>query len=142
MPSRVSKKLPLLILTVLVSTATGRAATPTIVHVDLMDPSTSPSVKDMTIKADEQSVKAGPVTFMVSNDSRNLVHEMIVVSVDKPDAPLPYDKKDDRVIEVEDQGSRRSVGSGPRPEEDSEADVEAGNLSPDVQSADIITWQA
>ena len=114
MPSRVSKTLPLLILTLLASTAMGRAAAPAIVHVDLMDPSTGSSVKDMTIKADEQSVKAGPVTFVVSNDSKDLVHEMIVVSVDKPDAPLPYDKKDDRVVEskIKDLGEASDLDPG------------------------------
>ena len=45
------------------------------------------------------SVKAGPVVFDVSNDSKTQVHEVIVVAVANPDAPLPYDKKDDRVNE-------------------------------------------
>jgi uncharacterized cupredoxin-like copper-binding protein len=100
---RVVKNMPLVILTLLASIATGRAATApgAVVHVDLMDPSTSPSVKSMMIKADAQSVKAGPVTFVVSNDSKALVHEMIVVSVDSPGEPLPYDKKDNRVDESE-----------------------------------------
>ena len=88
---RVARNLPVLILTFLGSAATGRAATepPAIVHVDLMDPSTGPSFKGMMIKADQQSVKVGPVTFVVSNVSRDLVHEMIVVSVDKHGEPLP-----------------------------------------------------
>lgn len=115
MPFRVSD-LPLLFLTLLVSTALARAATkpPAVVHVDLMDPSAGPSVKDMMIKADPQTVKAGPVTFEVSNDSKDLVHEMIVVAVDKPDAPLPYDKKDQRVIEskIKDLGEASDLNPG------------------------------
>ena len=99
MQSRIGEKLPLLVLTLLFSTAIGRAATtlPAIVHVDLVDPSSGPSVKTMMIMADAQRIKAGPVTFVVSNNSKELIHEMIVVSVEKPDAPLPYDKKDDKV---------------------------------------------
>ena len=39
------------------------------------------------------------MTFDVTNWSRNLVHEMLVVAVDNPDAQLPYDADDQRVIE-------------------------------------------
>ena len=45
----------------------------------------------MSIRADRTSGKAGPVTFQVTNWSRSVVHEMLVVAVDSPDAPLPYD---------------------------------------------------
>ena len=62
-----------------------------------MDP--SPSINSMMIKTDAQDVKAGPVVFEVSNDSKTQVHEVIVVAVANPDGPLPYDKKDDRVNE-------------------------------------------
>ena len=113
---RVARNLPLLILTFLGSAATGRAATepPAVVHVDLMDPSTGPSFKGMMIKADQQSVKAGPVTFVVSNVSRDLVHEMIVVSVDKPGEPLPYDKNEGRVDEskIKDLGEASDLKPG------------------------------
>ena len=87
---------------------------PTIVHVDLMDPSTGPSIKSMTVKTDQQSVKAGPVKFLVSNDSKTLVHEMIVVSVADPKAALPYDKKDDRVVEskIKDLGEASDLQPG------------------------------
>ena len=98
------------------SAATGRAATetPAVVHVDLMDPSSGPSVKGMMIMADERSVKAGPVIFDVANHSKNLTHEMIVVSLDKPGAPLPYDKKDDRVNEskIKDLGEASDLKPG------------------------------
>ena len=69
---RIVKNLPLLILPLLGSAATGRAATetPAVVHVDLMDPSSGTSVKGMMIMADERSVKAGPVIFDVANDRR------------------------------------------------------------------------
>ena len=95
------RTIPTLALTLLASSgfASATAVSPSVVHVDLMDPSTSPSIKSMMIKTDPQSVKAGPVVFAVSNDSKDLVHELIVVSVADPNAPLPYDRKDDRVIE-------------------------------------------
>lgn len=92
--------------------ATG--ASPAVVHVDLMDPSSGPSIKSMMIKSDQQSVKAGPVTFMASNDSKSLVHEMIVVSMAQPNMPLPYDRKDDRVIEskIKDLGEASDLRPG------------------------------
>jgi uncharacterized cupredoxin-like copper-binding protein len=45
----------------------------------------------MTIRTDRQSVQAGAVTFEVTNWSRSMLHEMLVVAVDNPSAPLPYD---------------------------------------------------
>jgi uncharacterized cupredoxin-like copper-binding protein len=45
----------------------------------------------MSIRADTTSAKVGPVTFNVTNWSRSVVHEMLVVAVDSADAPLPYD---------------------------------------------------
>jgi uncharacterized cupredoxin-like copper-binding protein len=45
----------------------------------------------MSIRADKTSAKAGTVTFNVTNWSRSVVHEMLVLAVDSPDAPLPYD---------------------------------------------------
>ncbi len=45
----------------------------------------------MSMRANISSVKAGKVTFDVSNLSRSIVREMTVVAVDNPNAPLPYD---------------------------------------------------
>lgn len=45
----------------------------------------------MSIRSNTASVKAGAITFDVSNLSRSIVHEMIVVAVDNPNVPLPYD---------------------------------------------------
>lgn len=45
----------------------------------------------MSIRTDKLSVKTGTVTFDVTNWSRSVLHEMLVVSVDNPAAPLPYD---------------------------------------------------
>ena len=110
------KSLPVLALSLLLSSAAGHATEQSraVVRVDLMDPSNGPSVKSMTIKTDAQSVKAGPVTFEVSNDSKSLVHEMIVVSVAEPGVRLPYDRKDDRVIEskIKDLGEASDLKPG------------------------------
>jgi uncharacterized cupredoxin-like copper-binding protein len=53
----------------------------------------------MSLRTDKTSVKAGPVTFDVTNWSRSVVHEMLVVAVDSPDAPLPYDYSKQIVLE-------------------------------------------
>ncbi len=53
----------------------------------------------MSIRVDKPTVKAGAVTFEVTNWSRSVLHEMLVVSVDSPTAPLPYDYPQARVPE-------------------------------------------
>ncbi len=53
----------------------------------------------MSIRVDKPTVKAGTVTFEVTNWSRSVLHEMLVVSVDNPAAPLPYDYAQARVPE-------------------------------------------
>jgi uncharacterized cupredoxin-like copper-binding protein len=87
---------------------------PTVVHVELTDPSSGPDVKNMTIKADRQTIKAWPVVFDVANDSKTLVHEMIVVEVARPNSPLPYDEKTNRVIEskIRDLGEASDLDPG------------------------------
>ena len=45
----------------------------------------------MSVCTNVSSVKTGNVTFDVTNLSRSLVHEMIVVAVENPNTPLPYD---------------------------------------------------
>ena len=45
----------------------------------------------MSIRTDHGTVKAGKVHFSVTNWSRAMVHEMLVVSVENLNAPLPYD---------------------------------------------------
>lgn len=55
----------------------------------------------MSIRTDKPVVNAGAVTFDVINWSRSLVHEMVVVAVDSPDASLPYDYSKQVVVEEE-----------------------------------------
>jgi uncharacterized cupredoxin-like copper-binding protein len=53
----------------------------------------------MSVRVDKTSVKAGQVTFDVTNWSRSVVHEVLMVAVDSPDAPLPYDYSKQTVVE-------------------------------------------
>ncbi|BCG94660.1 cupredoxin domain-containing protein [Mesorhizobium sp. 131-2-1] len=53
----------------------------------------------MGIKASPSAVKAGEVTFKVTNDSKDTVHEMIVMYLADPGKPLPYLEAENRVDE-------------------------------------------
>jgi uncharacterized cupredoxin-like copper-binding protein len=53
----------------------------------------------MSMRIDRQAVKAGNVELDMTNWSRSLVHEVLIVPVDSPDAPLPYDYGTDEVVE-------------------------------------------
>jgi len=53
----------------------------------------------MSIRVDKSSIKAGAVTFDVTNWSRSVLHEVLIISVDNPNAPLPYDYAQARVPE-------------------------------------------
>ena len=53
----------------------------------------------MGIKALPGTVKAGKVTFTVTNDSKDTIHEMIVMYLADPGKPLPYIVAESRVDE-------------------------------------------
>jgi hypothetical protein len=53
----------------------------------------------MGIKTSPGAVKAGEVTFKVTNDSKDTVHEMIVMYLADPGKPLPYLEAENRVDE-------------------------------------------
>jgi uncharacterized cupredoxin-like copper-binding protein len=72
-------------------------AAPEVVNVDLLDPGRP--LSGMAIRADHTKLKAGNVTFSVTNKSRTLVHEMILVQLDRADQALPYDATKNKVIE-------------------------------------------
>jgi uncharacterized cupredoxin-like copper-binding protein len=73
----------------------------TIVKVELQDPTTDDAVQDMHMKLDHDAIKAGSVTFQVANDSKALVHELLVLQTDLTVPALPYDAKKDTFIETE-----------------------------------------
>lgn len=76
--------------------ASAGAAT---VKVSLQDPSTEPRVASMHIAVDRDSVPAGRVTFRAINQSKDQVHELIVVRTEPGQAELPYDEKKAEVVE-------------------------------------------
>jgi uncharacterized cupredoxin-like copper-binding protein len=53
----------------------------------------------MSLKATPAEVPAGEVTFELSNDSKTVVHEMIVASVADPSKPVPFNANENRVDE-------------------------------------------
>lgn len=57
----------------------------------------------MTMTVDKTSVKAGKVTFDVTNQSGDTVHEMLVIRSDGAGKNLPYDAKDEKVVEEDTQ---------------------------------------
>lgn len=71
----------------------------TVVNVQLQDPSTDAAVKMMHIALDRDTVPAGKVTFRAANQSKDQVHELIVVRLDPKQASLPYDDKKGEVVE-------------------------------------------
>lgn len=57
----------------------------------------------MTLQVDRTQLKAGKVTFDVTNASQDQIHEMLVLRTDGAGQPLPYDAKDEKVVEEETQ---------------------------------------
>lgn len=62
-------------------------------------PGVDMSKATMGIKATPGEAKAGVVTFKVTNDSKDTVHEMIVMYLADPTKPLPYIDDEKRVDE-------------------------------------------
>jgi len=79
--------------------ASASASAATTVNVALMDPSTDGSVQGMKMTATPDTVKAGVVTFQDINQSKGLVHEMILIRKPADGKQLPYDDKEQKVIE-------------------------------------------
>lgn len=83
----------------LVFALVAQAAIPQVVAITLQDSSDDPSVHGMVMKTDTSTVKAGRVTLQAFNQSKDLVHEVLVVPAPPPGRRLPYDKKSDTVVE-------------------------------------------
>ncbi|WP_245268930.1 cupredoxin domain-containing protein [Mesorhizobium loti] len=62
-------------------------------------PGIDPAKATMGVKALPAVVKAGQVTFNVKNDSKDTIHEMIVMQLADPGKPLPYIDSENRVDE-------------------------------------------
>ena len=77
----------------------GQAAAEQVVTVTLQDPSGDPSISGMVMKTDTTAVRAGRVILQALNQSKELVHEVLVVPALPAGKELPYDAKRDMVIE-------------------------------------------
>ncbi|MDF2389279.1 hypothetical protein JMG10_48170 [Nostoc ellipsosporum NOK] len=68
----------------------------------------------MGIKVSPGAVRAGKVTFKVKNDSKDTIHEMIVMFLADPKKPLPYIDAENRVDEDKagDQGEVSELDPG------------------------------
>jgi len=80
----------------------------------------------MSIRADKTSVPAGKVTLDVTNWSRSVVHEVLVVAVDSPDAPMPYDYAAERVIEDQIKSMGETEEMPPQASETIDLDLKPG----------------
>jgi uncharacterized cupredoxin-like copper-binding protein len=66
--------------------------------IKLQDSTTDPSIARMRIVLDHETIGPGRVTFQAENQSKSLVHEVIIAR-DNGTENLPFDAKHDRVIE-------------------------------------------
>jgi uncharacterized cupredoxin-like copper-binding protein len=75
------------------------AATPTqSLGIKLQDTTTDPSIAHMRIVLDQATIKPGRVTLRAENQSKSLVHE-VVVARDDGGKDVAFNAKQDRVIE-------------------------------------------
>jgi uncharacterized cupredoxin-like copper-binding protein len=81
-------------------------AAETAVQVKMEDASVDGSLEGMQIKLDRDTVKAGRVTFRVMNESKALVHELMVIQTDLDVSQFPYDP----VKGIVDEGKLKSLG--------------------------------
>jgi|SRR5579862_5202865 len=69
----------------------------TVVTIELQDPSSEAHPADMTMILDHSVITAGPVTLHAINESKRLMHEVIVFRDSKD--PLPFNEATGRVVE-------------------------------------------
>ena len=76
-----------------------RAATVQVVTIALQDASVDPSISRMVMTTDTSSVKAGRVTLEAVNQSKTLLHEVLVVLALPEGKELPYDTEKETLVE-------------------------------------------
>jgi uncharacterized cupredoxin-like copper-binding protein len=81
------------------TSASVHAAGKQVVDIALRDSSSDPALAQMQMKADPGKVKAGRVTFNAVNQSRDLVHEVLIVPAPADGKELPYDAKSNEINE-------------------------------------------
>jgi uncharacterized cupredoxin-like copper-binding protein len=82
----------------LLAAGTAGAASPARLGIKLQDSSNDPSIAHMRIVLDHETVKPGRVTLTAENQSKTLVHELLVARA-PASGELPLDAKADRVNE-------------------------------------------
>jgi uncharacterized cupredoxin-like copper-binding protein len=102
------------VLTVILGMASTASQAATTVHVSLWDkggdtpmatglfygaPNLDMSKATNHITATPDTAKAGTITFGVTNDSKDMIHEMLVIYLADPSKQLPYIKDEERVDE-------------------------------------------
>ena len=85
-------------LLLVVAGAADAATTAQTLGIKLQDPSTDSSITHMRIVLDQETIKSGRVIFQAENQSKNLVHE-VIIGRDDGAKQLPMDATHDRVIE-------------------------------------------
>ena len=85
-------------LLLVVAGAADAATTAQTLGIKLQDPSTDSSIAHMRIVLDQETIKSGRVIFQAENQSKNLVHE-VIIGRDDGAKQLPMDATHDRVIE-------------------------------------------
>ena len=88
----------------------------------------------MRVVLDLETVKAGRITLIAENQSKNLVHEVVVVAITTPGKALPYDEKAQKVIESRIRKSDEIADLKPGASGKVPAEPEARHLSVDLQS--------
>jgi uncharacterized cupredoxin-like copper-binding protein len=78
--------------------AAGAAAPAQLLGIKLLDSSNDPSITHMRIVIDHDTVKPGRITLLAENQSKTLIHEVLVTRVAGA-GELPFDAKTNRVIE-------------------------------------------
>jgi uncharacterized cupredoxin-like copper-binding protein len=84
---------------ILGSGLTYAAAATQSLEIKLQDPSTDPSVEHMRIVLDRGKVKAGRITLRAENQSKGMVHEVVIARDDGAEE-LPLNGNRDLVIET------------------------------------------
>ena len=80
------------------SISTAHAAAQ-VVHIALRDSSADPAISGMHMQAEPSTVKAGRVTLEAVNQSKELVHEVVVIPAPTNGKDLPFDTKTDTIAE-------------------------------------------
>jgi hypothetical protein len=82
-----------------VLSSAGAATASKVIAAQLLDATDDPSMAGMQLTIDQDTLPAGPITFAVTNQSKSVVHELLVVKLPSEDTKLPYDEKNGKVVE-------------------------------------------